>query len=121
MSHPHLSGRSWRGRLAELVASAWLQAHGWAVLSRRARIAGVEVDLVARRGRLALVVEVKSRGSSGVHVPAADLVSAAQRIRLQRAAGALARRHDGPVRIDLVEIRWGAWPLVRWHRGPWQP
>lgn len=114
-----LASRARLGALSECLAALWLQAHGCSVIARRRSIAGVEVDLVMRTRRLALVVEVKSRSRSDLNVPAAELVSSEQRRRLERAAESLASRLDLPVRVDLVEIRWGRWPLVRWHRGPW--
>lgn len=121
MPPPSFAGRAFRGFLAELLAALWLQAHGCEVLGRRRLVAGVEVDLVVRTRRLALVVEVKSRGRRSSGVLTEDLVSFDQRRRLDRAAVVLGRRLNLPVRVDLVEIRWGSWPFVRWHRGPWEP
>jgi putative endonuclease len=111
-------GRSRRGRLAEHVAAAWLRAHGWSLLGRHLRVAGVEVDLAATDGRRVLVVEVKSRspGRTADAVTGWELVSAGQLHRLERAAEILQRRHGLPARVELIEIRWGAWPFLRWHR-----
>ena len=114
-----LASRARLGALSECLAALWLQAHGCSVVARRRSIGGVEVDLLMRTRRLGLVVEVKSRSRSDLNVPAADLVSSDQRRRLQRAAEFLSVRLELPVRVDLVEIRWGRWPLIRWHRGPW--
>lgn len=113
-----LRHRDRRGRASEALAAAWLRFHGFSILSRRTRIAGVEIDLVARRGPLVLVVEVKGRGRTPV--PAESLVSPAQLARLDAAADALARRHDARVRLDLVVVRWTPWPRIAWHRGPWE-
>ena len=113
-----LSPRDRRGRASEALAATWLRAHGFSILARRTRVMGVELDLVARRGALVLVVEVKGRGRTPV--PAESLVSPAQLARLDAAADALARRHDARVRLDLVVVRWTPWPRIAWHRGAWE-
>ena len=93
-----------RGRRAESIAAWWLRLHGWSILARRARVAGGEVDLVARRGHVLAFVEVKQR--------ATDLAAAwsLDEYRLRRVAVAaerLAIRYARPgdlIRIDAVYI-----------------
>ena len=53
------------GRIAELAALAWLVRTGHWLLARRARAAGGEIDLVARRGRVIIFCEVKYRRPAG--------------------------------------------------------
>ena len=53
-----------RGRSGETLAAAYLELAGLEVLRRNVRLAGVEVDLVAREGRTRVVVEVKLRNRS---------------------------------------------------------
>lgn len=53
-----------RGRSAETLACWWLRLRGWRILARRARVAGGEVDVIARRGRTLAFVEVKARASA---------------------------------------------------------
>ena len=53
-----------RGRRAETIAAWWLRLHGWSILAQRARVAGGEVDLVARRGHTLAFVEVKQRATA---------------------------------------------------------
>lgn len=101
------------GRIAETIAEAWLRARGYRIVARRRRIAGVEVDIVARRPGLDLLVEVKWRSSRlGASVPLETLVSTAQRRRLARAASAWASSAAGPrtIRVDLVIVR----PRLPW-------
>jgi len=50
-----------RGRGAETMACWYLRLRGWRILARRARVPGGEVDVVARRGRTLVFVEVKAR------------------------------------------------------------
>lgn len=92
------------GRRAETLAAWWLRLHGWHVLARRARIAGGEVDLIARRGRTLAFVEVKARGT------VAELDFSVDRHRLRRVAVAAERlapryaRPDDDIRIDVILI-----------------
>ena len=68
------------GRRAERAASIYLALKGYRTLARRFRSPAGEIDLIARRGRLVVYVEVKARRSG----PA--IVSERQRRRIRRAA-----------------------------------
>jgi putative endonuclease len=98
------------GRRAEALAALWLQLKGWTILARRARTPVGEVDLVARRGRTLVFVEVKARAT------AADAEYALDDFRLRRvaaAAQALAARYaraGDTLRIDAVFIVPRRWP-----------
>ena len=110
-----------RGRRAENIAAWWLRLQGYAILARRARVPGGEVDLVARRGRTLVFVEVKARAT----------LAAGQRAlrdhdlrRVARAADILAARYgDGckTVRIDAIIVQPWKWPvhLRSVWRGDW--
>ena len=99
-----------RGRLGETLAAWWLRLQGWRIVGRRVRTPLGEIDLVARRGRTTLFVEVKTRAS------AAELDLAIDRRRLERVAAAVnmvAHRYAGPaddVRIDVILLAPGALP-----------
>jgi putative endonuclease len=99
-----------RGRKAETLAAWWLRLHGWRILARRARIAGGEVDLVAKRGRTVAFVEVKQRRSDDAAAMALD------EYRLRRVAVAaerLAPRYARPgddIRIDAIFLVPGKLP-----------
>ncbi|MEA3080840.1 MAG: putative endonuclease [Sphingomonadales bacterium] len=99
-----------RGRGAETLACWYLRLHGWRILARRARVAGGEVDVIARRGRTLAFVEVKARGNKEAATFALD------EWRLRRvvvAAERLAPRYmrDGDdVRIDALFIVPRRWP-----------
>jgi len=92
-----------RGGRGETLAAAYLELAGISIEARNARLAGVEVDLVAFEGRTRVVVEVKLR-SRADYGGAALAVNGAKRGRLLRAARALAAAGDPYVRIDVVAI-----------------
>ncbi len=52
-----------RGRRAEALAAWWLRLKGYRILARGFRVAAGEIDLIARRGRLIALIEVKARPS----------------------------------------------------------
>ena len=98
------------GRGAETLACWYLRLRGWRILARRARVAGGEVDIVARRGRTLAFVEVKARATDD----AASLALDAWRLRrVAAAAERLAPRYmkDGDdVRVDAIFIVPRRWP-----------
>src|SRR5579872_3795991 len=71
------------GRAGEDLAAAWYEARGYAVVARNWRSAGGEIDLVARRGRLVVIVEVKARSSDRFGHPA-EAVMRDKQLRLRR-------------------------------------
>ena len=108
-----------RGRKGERFAALWLRLQGWRVLAQRVKTPRGEIDLVARRGRTVLFVEVKWRST------AAELDLSIDAWRLRRvaaAAEAVAHRYlrkgDSP-RIDVLMLAPGRWP--RHIVNAWQP
>ena len=93
-----------RGRWAETIACWYLRFKGWRILTRRARVPGGEVDIVARRGRTLAFIEVKARGTEEAAAVALD------RYRLRRVAVAAERltprymREGDDVRIDALFV-----------------
>ena len=106
------------GRSAELLAAAWLMAKGYRILALRLRTPHAEIDLLARRGRVLAVVEVKRRTTLA---EALEAVTPLQRERLVRAAQGLASRRKSlqglQVRLDLFALASGARP--RHITGAW--
>ena len=94
-----------RGRWAERLAACWLIAKGYRILDRNQRTPFGEIDLVARRGRLVALVEVKARVSRAA---ALEALRPIQQQRIARAgAWYVARRpalHGLDVRCDLVVV-----------------
>ncbi len=106
-----------RGRWGETIAALYLQLLGWRIVAKRVRTYAGEVDLIARRGRTTLFIEVKTRATS------AELDLAIDRHRLSRVASAatmLAPRFARPgddLRIDVILL--APWTLPRHIRNAW--
>lgn len=50
-----------RGLIAETVAKLWLQLKGYCILERRYRNYYGEIDLIARKGKCLIAIEIKLR------------------------------------------------------------
>ena len=105
-----LSARA-SGRAAEWRAALLLMLKGYRILGFRLATRQGEIDLLALRGRVLAVVEVKQRASLEA---ALDCVSHDQRERLRRAGQAIAAQRHGLrhafVRLDLIAMAPGRWP-----------
>ena len=99
------------GRRSEVWAAVWLMAKGYRILGFRLKTPTAEIDLLAKRGAILAVIEVKSRTSIEA---ALEAVSVDQRERLRRAGATLAARRPGlqgaAVRLDLVALAPGRFP-----------
>ncbi len=100
------------GRAAEAAASLWLQLKGYRILAQRARMPACEIDIVARKGRMLVFVEVKSRRTIDA---AREAVTPDLRRRLEQAANQWAtHRHDAQSllwRFDMMLLAPGRLPL----------
>ena len=94
-----------RGRRAEAWASWLLRAKGYAIVARRFRCSACETDLIARRGRTLVFVEVKTRDSIAA---ALESVGPRQRTRIGAAARAFLGRQPGlaggTLRFDVIAL-----------------
>ena len=99
------------GRRGEVVAALWLMAKGYRILGFRLKTPQAEIDLLAVRGGVLAVVEVKRRTSL---LAAMETVTFDQRERLRRAGANLAARRrglqDAVVRLDLMALAPGKLP-----------
>ena len=102
------------GRDGERLAALVYLLRGYRVIGRDVRTPHGQVDVVCRRGRLLVVVEVKRRRTRGLY-GAAHALSRAQAERLDAATAFLQRRYRWAraSRIDFVAI--DGW-RVRIHR-----
>ena len=99
------------GRAAEALAALWLMAKGYRILGYRLRTPQGEIDILALRGRVLAVVEVKRRRTLQ---EALEAVTDDQRTRLTRAATVIAARRRSlagrVIRLDLFALAPGARP-----------
>ncbi len=110
-----LGGRAFReGHGAEWIAAAWLMAKGYQILGFRLKTVGAEIDILARRGRTLVVVEVKRRATMEAALSAID---PRQLERLRLAGQALLRQRPSLagllLRIDTVALAPGRIPRHR--------
>jgi putative endonuclease len=89
----------------------WLMAKGYRILGFRLKTPQAEIDILAQRGGVLAVVEVKRRGTLST---AMETVSSDQRDRLRRAGAALAARRPSlagaAIRLDLMALAPGRLP-----------
>lgn len=99
------------GRRAEVLAALWLMAKGYRILGFRLVTPLGEIDLLAQRGGVLAVVEVKQRATIE---DALDAVTPTQRDRLRRAAAHLSAHRSGlrglRTRLDLIALSPGRAP-----------
>jgi putative endonuclease len=95
-----------------MLCALWLMIQGYRILGFRLRTPQAEIDILAFKGGVVAVVEVKRRADLNA---ALDAVTPRQRDRLRRAAQSLtARRPDlegASIRLDLVALAPRRWPL----------
>ena len=99
------------GRRGEVLAAILLMAKGYRILGFRLKTRQAEIDLLAQRGDVLAVVEVKRRTSLAA---ALETVTHDQRERLRRAGAAVAASRPAlrgaAVRLDLIALAPGRLP-----------
>ena len=100
------------GMRAEIVAALYLSLKFYTVLARRYTTSGGEIDLVVRRGRIIVFVEVKARADLDA---AADAIGADKRRRILRAVARWRARNPWSetfsLRCDAVLVSPWRWPI----------
>lgn len=93
------------GLRAEARAALWLSLRLYRIVGRRVKTRAGEIDLIARRGRVLVFVEVKARAGFDA---AAEALGLHQQARLARAAelyvAARPDLHDLDMRFDVILI-----------------
>lgn len=96
------------GADGESHAASHLRRRGYRIVARNVRAGGVELDVVARRGTLAVFVEVKTRRAGGFGA-GEEAVDAAKRARLIRGASAWLHEKGRGIRharFDVIVCEW---------------
>ena len=100
-----------RGRWAETAAALYLRAKGYRICARRFKTPRGEIDIVAQRGGVLAIIEVKARPSPGEGVAA---VTQHGRRRLIDAAGLFCARFPElaalNLRFDVIAVTPFRWP-----------
>ena len=100
------------GRRGEVLAALLLMVKGYRVLGFRLASPQGEIDLLAIKGGVLAVVEVKRRATREI---ALEAVLPEQRARLRRAAAAIAAGRPAlkgaTIRLDLIALAPGRLPL----------
>lgn len=97
------------GRMGERRAAWFYRLRGYRIVARNLRLGCGEIDLIARRGRIAAIVEVKTRQSLTAG-EGHDAVDRRKRETLVRLGGRYAARHPGiSLRYDIVVLFWTGW------------
>ncbi|MDB5429359.1 MAG: hypothetical protein JWP35_475 [Caulobacter sp.] len=99
------------GRRAEVAAALLLMAKGYRILGFRLASHLGEIDLLALKRGVLVVVEVKQRATIET---AMEAVSHVQRERLRRAGAKIAASRPAlkhaSIRLDLIALAPGRWP-----------
>jgi putative endonuclease len=104
---------AWRlGKRAETLCVWSLRLRGYRILARRIVTPLGEIDIVARRGGVLAMIEVKARPTLA---EAAESISLRQRQRIRRAAEAFLGARPGlagmTIRFDAMLLAPGRWPV----------
>lgn len=101
-----------RGQRGEWIAALVLRLKGYKIVARRFKTKSGEVDIIARRGDLVLIVEVKVRNTIE---QAMDSVSPTSLRRIEAAGDEwLVRQKDYgqlSIRYDLIALLPRRWPV----------
>ncbi|MCP4185169.1 MAG: YraN family protein [Hyphomicrobiales bacterium] len=100
-----------RGKRAEWLAAFSLRLKGYRIVARGMRTKSGEIDIIARKGDLVAVVEVKYRNSIDDALNAVDNRS---QLRIANAANiwlSAQRDYDKlSLRFDIIAVLPGKWP-----------
>jgi len=104
-----------RGVRAEALVAEWLEQQGYEIVATNLRLGALELDVVARKGPLVAVVEVRTRGPTALTTGIGS-VTPRKRERIRRAGERLWQRRyrrDRSVerlRFDVASVELDADP-----------
>ena len=93
------------GRWGEERAARYLRLRGWHIVEKNYSSRFGEIDLIARKGKYLVFVEVKLRKSANF-AEAREFVTAAKRQRIRTTASLWLAEHETALqpRFDVIEI-----------------
>jgi len=103
-------GRAETGQSAEELVAAHLGDDGYEIVARNVRVGRLELDIIARRGRLLVICEVRSRTTRAFGSPALT-IDQKKIARIRRAtAGWLRTNRPGTteLRFDAAAVTFDA-------------
>jgi putative endonuclease len=101
---PVAKARAHRAQAAEAAIAAYLERRGFAIVARNLRLGRLELDVVARKDALIVVVEVRTRGP-GAWTTAFGSIDSAKRRRIRRAGERLwRRRYKNDVSVERMRF-----------------
>jgi putative endonuclease len=97
------------GRAGEQQAAGWLLQQGFEIVARNYRYQKAEIDLIVRKDRLLVFVEVKARSGTAYGMPEAAVTSSKSR-RIVFAAGQYIQEIDwlDEIRFDIISVLFNA-------------
>jgi putative endonuclease len=96
--------RADRAEAAEAAVAAYLQRRGFSVVAQNLRLGHLELDVIARKDALIVVVEVRTRGS-GAWTTAFGSIDSAKRRRIRRAGERLwQRRYKNDASVERMRF-----------------
>ena len=108
------------GKTGEDLACRELERRGYAIIARRYRRRGGELDIIARDGQTLVFVEVKARDGRSFGEAAEGVTPFKRRRIVQLALDYVMRHHltDRPCRFDVVSIHFdNEQPAVEVYQG----
>jgi putative endonuclease len=119
-----LPARHARGRDAEALVARDLEARGFRLLWRNLRIGALELDIIAAKEDLVVIVEVRARAIGALVGPLSSISLTKKRALLRASRGLwrgrLSKMSDvGRVRIDVAAVTYDATgtPTLEWVCG----
>lgn len=94
-----------------------LLCKGYRVLALRHRTKAGEIDLIALKRKVLVIVEVKARRHAADALASVDevkqrrLIGATKALLSERKFAGLARHHDLTMRFDVMAVQAWRWPL----------
>lgn len=94
-----------RGKNGETLAALWLRLKGYRILARRWNCSGGEIDIIARKGKIIVLVEIKTRPDIK---QAMEAISRKQQQRIENSADIWLARFPAyaqySLRFDFIAV-----------------